>query len=92
METLFLLEIAIAAASILLVTSFVMWLQRINRKNEKLKKKMAQTDLLLGQIREKEDMIQRYRHDLRKHIRLVEELLKKSSQYEAYEEYQKHPD
>lgn len=88
MNTLFLLEIVIAAISLLMVVLFVLWLQRINQKNQRLQKKVAQTDRLLGQIREQEDMFQRYRHDLRKHIRLVDDLLKKSSRYASYEEYQ----
>lgn len=71
-----------------MVVLFVLWLQRINQQNQRLLKKVAQTDRLLGQIREQEDMFQRYRHDLRKHIRLVDDLLKKSSRYASYEEYQ----
>lgn len=71
-----------------MVVLFVLWLQRINQKNQRLQEKVAQTDRLLGRIREQEDMFHRYRHDLRKHIRLVDDLLKKSSRYASYEEYQ----
>ena len=63
-------------------------LRRLKDKNLRLQEEIAQAEHFFERVKEQADSIRRYRHDLKKHIRIVEEFLKEEKRYESLDEYQ----
>ena len=55
--------------------------------NIRLEEKIKKTRQFYSEVEDQVDRIRKYRHDLRKHIRILEEFLKKGEEYAEYDEY-----
>ena len=82
---------AYVIAIILLITFISMVyfrrLRNIQVENIRLEEKIKKTRQFYSEVEGQVDRIRRYRHDLRKHIRILEEFLKNGEEYAEYEEY-----
>ena len=78
-------------ALILLVTIissfYLRRLRTIQRENIRLEEKINKTRQFYSDVEAQVDRIRKYRHDLKKHIRILEEFLKNGEEYAEYEEY-----
>ena len=63
-------------------------LSRIERENLRMQAELGRARQFFDEINDQVEGISRYRHDLKKHIRIVEEFLNEGNNYEEYEEYQ----
>ena len=63
-------------------------LSRIERENLRMQAELGRARQFFDEINDQVERISRYRHDLKKHIRIVEEFLNEGNNYEGYEEYQ----
>ncbi len=54
--------------------------QQLEKSNALLKKNISQVEQLYDEMQERVDAIRKYRHDLQKHIRIVEQFLEESRQ------------
>lgn len=66
---------------------YVRNLRNIEKENLRLQKNLNLANQFFDEVNEQVEDIRRYRHDLRKHIRIVEEFLKEGKDYADYEEY-----
>ena len=82
---------AYVIALILLVTFIsLIYLRRLRNMeldNIRLEEKIKKTRQFYSEVEGQVDRIRKYRHDLRKHIRILEEFLKKGEEYAEYDEY-----
>ena len=82
---------AYVIALILLVTFislvYLKRLRNIQVENIRLEEKIKKTRQFYSEVEGQVDRIRRYRHDLRKHIRILEEFLKEGEEYAEYDEY-----
>ena len=67
---------------------YIRTLRKIEKENIILQNNITQTQQFYDEMQERIDGIRRYRHDLQKHIRIVEQFLEEGKQFENYEEYQ----
>lgn len=72
----------------ILLMLYIRNLRNIEKENLRLQKNLNQANQFFDEVNKQVDNIRRYRHDLKKHIRIVEEFLNKGKYYEDYEEYQ----
>ena len=81
---------AYVIAIILLITFISMVyfrrLRNIQVENIRLEEKIKKTRQFYSEVEGQVDRIRRYRHDLRKHIRILEEFLKNGEEYAEYED------
>ena len=81
---------AYVIALILLVTFIsLIYLRRLRNMeldNIRLEEKIKKTRQFYSEVEGQVDRIRKYRHDLRKHIRILEEFLKKGEEYAEYDE------
>ncbi len=78
-------------AIILLITFIMLFylkrLRNIQIENARLEEKIKKTRQFYSEVEDQVERIRRYRHDLRKHIHILEEFLKNGEEYAEYEEY-----
>ena len=67
---------------------YIRKLQILEKENAILQNKITQTQRFYDEMQERVDGIRKYRHDLQKHIRIVEQFLDEGRQFETYQEYQ----
>ncbi|MBR0381901.1 MAG: GHKL domain-containing protein [Eubacterium sp.] len=67
---------------------YIRSLKKIENENLILQNNITQAQQFYNEMQERVDGIRKYRHDLQKHIRIVEQFLKEGKQFEGYEEYQ----
>ena len=63
-------------------------LRNIQKENLRLEEKLGRTRQFYTEVENQVNHIRRYRHDLKNHIRIVEEFLETGEEYAQYEEYQ----
>ena len=66
---------------------YVIRMRKLEKENIRMQENVNQTQLYFDEVTGHADNVRRYRHDLRKHIRIVEEFLSESESYKDYEEY-----
>lgn len=67
---------------------FYLWtLRNIEKENIMLQSKIAEVEIVYDEMQERVDGIRKYRHDLQKHIRIVEQFLKVGNQFRSLDEY-----
>ena len=66
---------------------YVIKVRRLEKENIRIQENINQTQLYFDEVMGHSDSIRRYRHDLRKHIRIVEEFLREGESYKDFEEY-----
>lgn len=67
---------------------YIKSLKKIEKENLILQNNITQAQQFYNEMQERVEGIRKYRHDLQKHIRIVEQFLKEGKQFEGYEEYQ----
>ncbi len=83
-------EVYVIAIILLITFIMLVYLRRlwnIQRENIRLEEKIKKTRQFYSEVEIQVERIRRYRHDLRKHIRILEEFLKNGEEYAEYEEY-----
>ena len=82
-------EVYVIAIILLITFIMLVYLRRlwnIQRENIRLEEKIKKTRQFYSEVEIQVERIRRYRHDLRKHIRILEEFLKNGEEYAEYEE------
>ena len=82
------IEILIILLVSFILVLYVRNLRNMEKENLRLQKNLNQVNQFFDEVNGRVDDIRRYRHDLNKHIRIVEEFLKEGQNYADYEEYQ----
>ncbi len=60
---------------------------RMEKETLRLQENLNKAERFFDEVNEQIKGIRKYRHDLKKHIRIVEEFLRNSKSYQGYEEY-----
>lgn len=77
--------LVLLAAGVLII--YIRNLRMMEKENLRLQENLKLAQFFYDEVQEQITGIRRYRHDLNKHIRIVEEFLQEGQDYKNYEEY-----
>ena len=66
---------------------YIARLNRIEKENVALQNNLRQAQQFYDEMQERTESIRKYRHDLQRHIRIVEQFLEAGKQFEGFQEY-----
>ena len=84
----YLLELLLIAVTVLFVYVYLKISRRMIRENQHLEQQLLESRIFYSKIRDYVDDIRKYRHDLAKHIRVVEHFMENDQEYSQYSEFQ----
>ena len=72
---------------IVILALYIRMIRRVEQENIALENNIHQAELYYNNLKDRSDNIRRFRHDLKKHIRIVEQFLIQNQEWEDLEEY-----
>ena len=82
------LEILLIAVTVLFVYVYLKISRRMIQENQHMEQQLLESRIFYSRIRDYVDDIRKYRHDLAKHIRIVEHFMETDQEYSQYSEFQ----
>ena len=84
----YLMEILLIAVTIIFVYVYLKISKRMIQENQHMEQQLLESRIFYSRIRDYVDDIRKYRHDLAKHIRVVEHFMETDQEYSQYSEFQ----
>ena len=75
------------ALELIILTLYIRMISRVQQENIVLENNIHQAELYYLQLKNRSDNIRKFRHDLKKHIRIVEQFLAQNQKWEELDEY-----
>ncbi len=72
---------------LLILALYIRMINRVQQQNIVLENNIHQAELYYIQLKDRSDSIRKFRHDLQKHIRIVEQFLSHNQDWEDFDEY-----